>query len=131
MSGSGGTGGGSMTLLLTVTAVGRLADPGAAIADARRWSERVGVVGDGAESVDDVAAFVDGLDADPDFVAGPSSGSLASIRQRVHTDRHVVVGASEAQRGIAAALGWEYLPVEEAAANADWELAADDPADDG
>lgn len=126
MSGAGGPGGASMTLLLTVTAVRRLADPGAAVADARRWSEQVGVIGDGAESVDDVEAFVDGIDADPDFVAGPSSGSLASIRQRVHTDRHVVVGTGEDQRGIAAALGWEYLAVEEAATDADWDLADDD-----
>lgn len=118
----------SMTLLLTLSAVQRLADPGAAIADARRWSDRVGVVGDGDESVDDVEAFVEGMDADPDFVAGPASGSLASLRQRFHTDRHVVVGTSEAHRGISAALGWEYLPVAEAAADADWALADDDPA---
>lgn len=124
MSGAGGSGGGeSMTLLLSVSAVERLADPGAAIADARRWTENVGVTGDGDESVDEVEVFVDDLDASPDFVAGPSSGSLASIRQRVHTERHVVVGTSEDHRDIAAALGWEYLPIEEAAADAGWALA--------
>lgn len=125
---SDGSGGESMTLLMTVTAVSQLADPGAAIDDARRWSDRVGVVGDGAESIDDVEAYVDDVDADPDFVAGPSSGSFASLRQRVHTDRHVVVGTKEDQRGIAAALGWEYLSVEEAAENAEWQLAGDEGA---
>lgn len=127
MSGTGGavSQDGSMTLLLSISAVQRLADPGGAIADARRWTEQVGIVGDGDESVDDVETFVDELDASPDFVAGPASGSLASIRQRVHTERHVVVGTSERHRGIAAALGWEYLPVEEAAAAAEWELRED------
>lgn len=113
----------TMTLMLSVSAIHRLAAPGAAIRDARQWSDQVGVVGDGNESVEDVEAFVDDLDADPDFVAGPASGSLASIRQRVYSERHVVVGTSERHRDIAAALGWEYLPVEEAAENAEWQLA--------
>lgn len=117
--------GATMTLMLSISAIQRLADPGAAIGDARRWSEQVGVVGDGNESVEDVEAFVDDLDADPDFVAGPASGSLASIRQRVHSERHVLVGTSERHRSIASALGWEYKPVEEAAADAAWELEDD------
>lgn len=120
MSGQPGV---TMTLMLSISAIQRLADPGAAIGDARQWSEQVGVVGDGDESVEDVEAFVDDLGADPDFVAGPASGSLASIRQRVHSARHVVVGTSERHEGIAAALGWEYLPVEEAAESAGWKLA--------
>ena len=116
-------GGGSMTLLLSVGAVERLAAPAAAIDDARRWSDYVGVVGNDERSVEDVEAYVDRLAADPDFVAGAATGSLAAVRQRFRTDRHVVVGASEAGRDVAAALGWEYLPVEEAAAAAEWSLA--------
>lgn len=120
----------TMTLMLSVSAINRLADPGAAIGDARQWSDQVGIVGEGSESVDDVEAFVDDLDADPDFVAGPTGGSLASVRQRVYSERHVVVGTSDQHRSIAAALGWEYLPIEEAAENAEWELADDGDGDE-
>lgn len=117
-----------MTLLLSLSAVERLDEPAAAIADARRWSAHVGVVGDGEESVEAVEVIVDDIEADPDFVAGETIGSLATVRQRFRTDRHVVVGTSDERRDIAAALGWEYLPVEEAAEEAGWPLADRDAA---
>jgi len=113
---------GPMTLLLTVSAVRRLEDPGPAVSAARGWSEHVGVVGDATEPVDDVRRFVDGLDADPDLVAGQVSGSLADIRQRLRTDRHVLVGTTDRQAEIAAALGWEFEHVEAAADAAEWPL---------
>lgn len=110
----------TMTLLLSVAAVERLAAPAAAIEDARRWSDYVGVVGNDAAATEPVEAYVDGIEADPDFVAGAAVGSLAAVRQRFRTDRHVVVGTSDADREVAAALGWEYLPLETAAAKAEW-----------
>lgn len=112
-----------MTLLLTVGAVRSLEDPAAAISDARAWSEHVGVVGDDAEPVDDVRAFVDGIEADPDLVAGQVGGSLADVRQRLRTERHVLVGTTDEQQSIATALGWEYESIESAAAAAEWDLA--------
>lgn len=114
--------GGPMTLLLTVSAVERLADPEAVVNDARGWSEHVGIVGDTTERVSDVRAFVDDLEADPDLVAGQVSGSLADIRQRLRTERHVLVGTTDRQSNIAAALGWEYQAVEDAADAAEWDL---------
>ena len=115
-------GGESMTLLLSVAAVDRLAAPAAAVEDARQWSDYVGVVGNDEAAAESVEAYVDGLDAEPDFVAGAAIGSLAAIRQRFRTDRHVVVGTSDADRDVAASLGWEYLPLETAAEKAEWEL---------
>lgn len=120
MSGAPGE---TMTLLLSVPALEALAAPAAAIDDARRWSDYVGVVGNDEAAAESVESFVDGLKADPDFVAGAAVGSLAAVRQRFRTDRHVVVGTSDADRDVAAALGWEYLTVEEAAAKAEWSLA--------
>lgn len=126
MSGhSGPTGHEPMTLFLTVSAVRRLADPGTAVAEARTWSEHVGVVGDDVESVDVVRAFVDGIDASPDIVAGEVGGALADVRQRVRTERHVLVGTTDEQRSIATALGWEYKNVAEAAEAAGWSLSDD------
>jgi hypothetical protein len=115
-----------MTLLLTVSAVRRLADPAAAVSEARAWSEHVGVVGDDDEPVEEVRAFVDDLGADPDLVAGPVGGSLADIRQRLRTERHVLVGTTDEQQSMAAALGWEYEDVTDAAAAAEWDLLEDD-----
>ena len=117
---------GPMTLLLTVSAVRRLADPAATVSEARAWSEHVGVVGDDDEPVEEVRAFVDDLGADPDLVAGPVGGSLADIRQRLRTERHVLVGTTGEQQSMAAALGWEYEDVTDAAAAAEWDLLEDD-----
>lgn len=110
-----------MILVLSVTTLERLADPANVIADARRWSEQVGVAG---EADDAVVETVERAGADPDFVSGESglAGNLAAIRQRFSTDRHVFVGTDDEQRGIAQALGWEFLPCAEAAEKAGWPL---------
>lgn len=119
---------GSMTLILTLSAIERLANPGAAVAEARTWSEHVGVVGDETETIDEVRSFVDGIDAEPDLVAGEIGGGLADLRQRLRTDRHVLLGTTDEQRAIATALGWEFKPIAAAAAAAGWDLreSADD-----
>lgn len=117
-----GTDEGPMTLVLTASAVRRLADPGAAITDAKRWTEHVGVVGDDAATVDDTRSFVDDLDADPDIVAGHVGGGLADLRQRLRTNRHVLVGTTDEHHDIATALGWEYLAVEDAVEAAGWQI---------
>ena len=117
---------GSITLLLTVSAVRRLEEPAAAVAEARAWSEHVGIVADGGEPVADVRRFVDGIEADPDLVAGQVSGSLADVRQRLRTDRHVLVGTTERQQAVATALGWEFQQVEAAADAAEWSLSEPD-----
>lgn len=125
MSGHGGESG-SMTLVLTVSAVECLADPAAVVADARRWSDTVGIVGDDDAEVSAVSDYVDGLDAEPDVVAGRAGGGLASVRQRLPTDRHVLVGTTDQQADLGAALGWEFLAVENAAEKAGWTLARPD-----
>ena len=115
----------SMTLAFALSALERLERPAAAVADASRWSRHVGVVGDDASELTDA---IERADADPDFVSGEAgtAGSLSAIRQRFSTDRHVFVGADESDRSVAQALGWEYLPLEDAAAKAEWPLADDE-----
>ena len=118
----GESGRGEMTLVITAAALERLADSAAVVADARQWSARVGIVGDDASEA--VTTVVERAGADPDFVSGRkgTAGSLAAVRQRFPTDRYVVVGTDDAVRTTAQALGWEYLPIEEAAENAEWAL---------
>lgn len=115
---------GRMTLVFALPALERLAEPAEVVADARRWSDHVGVAGDAPST--ELTAAVDRLGLDPDFVSRVgTAGSLAAIRQRFATERHVFVGTSDDDRGISEALGWEYLPVGDAAAKAGWTLADD------
>lgn len=113
---------GEMTLVFDVAALRRLSDPAAAVEDARRWTAGVGVAG---ADHDDLRSFLDREHVEPGFVTGERGliGGLAAVRQRVTTDRHVFVGATDETRATAEAVGWEYLDVEDAATKAGWELA--------
>jgi hypothetical protein len=121
-----GSEGGELTLVVTRTAAERLADPGAALAEAREWSQYVGVVGDDA---DRVAAFVAEHDIPQDYAQGERDKWLVAeeIREATATPRHVLVGASVEDRRIADYLDYEFRHVTDAAERADWPLAdADD-----
>lgn len=112
-----------MTLVFTTDALRVLAAPADAIADAKTWSAYVGVAADASGGAE---PLLDRTGADPDFLSteGGLAGGLAAVRQQFTTDRHVVVGADDATKETAEALGWEYLPVRAAAENADWAVDA-------
>lgn len=101
------------------TALARLAHPAVAVADARTWSDRTGVFD---EDRDRVRSFLESVGADPDFVTGTAGlqSSLGLVAQRTPGERHVFVGVGERDRETAEAVGWEYVPVEEAASAAGW-----------
>lgn len=117
--------GDSMTLVLDLSALGRLASPAEAIDDAACWSSHIGVVGDDPSVV---RSTLERVGAEPDFVSGSggTSGSLSAVRQQFATDRHVFVSVDESARATARALGWESLTLEEAARKAEWPLGGDD-----
>lgn len=114
-----------MTLVFSLAALERLARPADAIADAQRWSRHVGVVADDASRL---RATIEEAGAEPDVVSGEGgkAGSLSAIRQRFPTERHVFLSTVEADGQMARALGWEFLPLSEAAEKAGWELASRD-----
>lgn len=116
---------GEMTLVIDFAALRRLSDPAAAVDNARRWSAGVGVVGEDYEAL---TAFLEREGVEPNFVAGERGlvGGLTAVRQRVTTDRHVFVGTTDEARSNAAAVGWEYIDVEEAAEKAEWGLTDTD-----
>ncbi len=118
-----------MTLAFELSALKELAKPGTAFAGARQWTEYVGVVSDEPTYV--VTNFTRKRRIRQDFFSGPKSrkDSLESVRDQFDTERHVFVGTSEADRQLAEDVGWEYLTLEDAAENADWELATDDEPD--
>jgi len=118
-----------MTLAFELSALKELAKPGTAFAGARQWTEYVGVVSDEPTYV--VTNFTRKRRIRQDFFSGPKSreDSLESVKDQFDTERHVFVGTSEADRQLAEDVGWEYLTLEDAAENADWELATDDEPD--
>lgn len=111
----------TLVVVFVRAALDRLADPAAAVADARSWSHRVGVVDDDPRAA---RARLDDAGVDPDFVAGAAgvTASLPAIRQRLPADRHLLIGTDADTQEMAEARGWDHLPVAVAADKAGWEL---------
>jgi hypothetical protein len=122
--------GGNMTLAFELEALRGLADPNAVFNDARRWTEYVGVVSEKPTYV--VTNFTRKHRVRQDFFSGPRGveESLENVMRQFDTDRHVFVGTSDEDRAVAEATGWEYLPLEQAADAAGWDLADDESEND-
>lgn len=116
---------GEVTLVLSLGAARRLADPRAAIADAREWSRHVGIVANDADAVE---RFVDeaGIENDYALRNWDKWGTLGDIRAESDAPRAVFVGASTANRRVATHVGFEYVPIDEAAEKAGWALSEPD-----
>lgn len=118
-----------MTMAFTYRAVRRLSNPAAAFADATRWTDWLGVVGDVDAHV--ITKFQRDHGIDGDFFNGSGTGPaerLAGIdpHSMFFADRMVLVGVED-EAWIATEADWEFVRLSEAAAAADWELAADAP----
>jgi hypothetical protein len=111
-----------MTLAFELEALKRLKRPDEVFADARSWSEYVGVVSDKPTYV--VTNFTRKNRIRQDFFSGPRGKreSLENVGRQFDTDRHVLVGTGEDDREVAEEVGWEYLLLEDAAEAAGWEL---------
>ena len=120
-----------MTLAFELSALQELAEPEAAFGDARQWTTYVGVVSEKPTYV--VTNYTRKHRIRQDFFSGPRGKreSLESVKEQFDTDRHVFVGTSEADAELAAEIDWEYLPIEDAAEAAGWDLAGEvDAADE-
>lgn len=109
-----------LTLAFELVALKGLADPSAAFADARGWSEHVGIVTDQPPYVLTKFARDHGLRNDFPAEPAPAAETLDHMRTHHDTERYVLVVPDDAE---IAAEGWEILPLPEAADRADWELA--------
>ncbi|ADJ14637.1 DUF7124 domain-containing protein [Halalkalicoccus jeotgali] len=116
-----------MTLAFDLAALQELAEPDRVFTDARQWTEYVGVVSEKPTYV--VTNFTRKHRIRQDFFSGPRGReeSLESVREQFDTERHVFVGTGEEDRELAERVGWEYLPVADAAEAAGWTLADDAP----
>lgn len=120
-----------VTLAFELSALQAVADPAAVVADARWWADNVGIVSD--EPTHTVKHFLRTHEIQIVFHSGPRS-ERESLPKLYHqpefdADRYVLVGVGETNREAAESIGWEYFTVEEAAAESEWELAADDEAE--
>jgi len=115
-------GSGDMTLAFDLDALKELAYPDSVFTDARQWSEYVGVISEQPTYV--VTNFTRKHRIRQDFFSGPRGReeSLENVKEQFDTDRHVFVGTDDEDAALADAVSWEYLPVEDAAEAADWEL---------
>jgi len=111
-----------MTLAFELAALKRLAEPDAVFTNARQWTEYVGVVSDEPTYV--VTNFTRKHRIRQDFFSGPRGReeSLENVRQQFDTERHVFVSPDHEDAGLAERAGWEFLPLEDAAKAAGWEL---------
>ena len=117
MDGGGST---DMTLAFELEALKELANPEAVFSDARSWSEYVGVISEKPTYV--VTNFTRKNRIRQDFFSGPRgrAESLENVQSQFQTDRHV--GMTEEDEELAESVGWEFLPLEQAADAADWDL---------
>ena len=119
-----GSGGDGMTLAFSLSAIGRLDDPAAAFEEAGEWSRFVGIVDDDHEAIERAVAER-GLRQDFDLGDRDRWLVMEAIRANTHAPRYVYIGANWEDRRVATELGWEYVPVAEAAEKADWTLSAE------
>ena len=94
---------GELTLVLSLGAARRLADPEAAFADEALDRER-------------------GVETDYALRNWDKWGTLGDVYDEADTPRHVFVGTDSSDRRVATHVGFEYRDVREAAERADWEL---------
>lgn len=113
----------SLTLVFELDAARRFIDPAVAVDEASTWATYVGIVSN--EDAERIRSFADRTGTDPDFTSSlkGQTGGLAVARQQYRTDRHVFVAVDEGDLQFARSLGWEAVPLPEAAEKADWKLA--------
>lgn len=114
----------TVTLAFAHDALAAFADPSHVVADARRWSRHVGVVGADPAAVSTFVAR-HGLQQDYELGDLEPYAVLSKLKWEADTDRFVFVGASENDEALADYVDWEYVDVRDAAEKADWTLAVD------
>lgn len=115
---------GRIALAFSLAAIRQVEDPAAVFEDARRWSRQVGIVGDDPAAIE---AFLAEHGLQQDFDQGDRDRwlALAELAAASPAPRLVHVGAGPERRPFTEEAGWEYLTIDEAAANAGWSLATE------
>ncbi|MFC7072700.1 hypothetical protein ACFQJ7_06660 [Halovenus rubra] len=110
----------TVTLAVALSALRECTDPKAVIDDAQEWSRHLVIVDRSPMAVKE---FAEDHNIDWEFeYDGDKWETMERLRTTTETSRHVFVGVTDGDRSVAMHLDWEYQPLEEAAADADWEL---------
>ena len=118
---------GELTLAFSLSAIDRLDSPSAVFADARAWSESIGIIDDDTEQITQLVADHD-LQDDFEMHDRDKWFALEELCETTTTPRHVYVGANDDDMRVATMFCWEYVRVSDAAEQAGWTLA--DPESD-
>lgn len=115
------------TVAFELAALKALADPAAVFKQTQQWARSVGIVSNDATYTATKFARDHGLDYG--FHPGPRDvlDALVAVRaQPEHeADRYLLIGTEGINAEEVARRGWAFLPIEEAAEAADWQLASD------
>lgn len=114
---------GELTLAFSLSAIDRLDAPSAVFADARAWSESIGIIDDDTERITQIVAEHD-LQDDFGMHDRDKWFALEELCETTATPRHVYVGASDDDMRVATMFCWEYVRVSEAAEQAGWTLSS-------
>ncbi|WP_049981341.1 DUF7124 domain-containing protein [Halolamina rubra] len=117
-----------MTMAFSYRAIRRFENVHAVLADAENWTDYLGIVGDVDATV--INKYQRDNVLDLDFFNGSGTGPaerLAAVgpNSMFHAERMVLVGVDEREQAWAEEADWEFMPLDTAAAEADWELADD------
>lgn len=113
-----------LTTAFTLEALMQLKNPAGAVAEARSWSDWVGVVG--RADAPTLNTFLRRKGVDIDFFNGANTpgerlARVAAAGSAFHSERLVLVGAV-GQEKIAEKAGWEFEPLVPTAEEAGWDL---------
>ena len=120
------------TLTFELAALRRTADPARAFRSTRGWATNVGIVSDEPTYVVTNFARREGIELAFNSGRHDLYESLVRIRgQPEHeAERYVLVGTDEVDEERVKELGWELVPIEEAAEKAGWKLEEPDDGDE-
>lgn len=113
----------TITVAFTKSALQQLADIETVIDDTNTWSTYIGIVSD--DRLLETLELRDQHKLDTDFHHGHRDveTTLEEIHETMGTDRFILIAVGDAYEDVAEATDWEYQPLDEAATEADWELA--------
>lgn len=115
-----------MTMAFSYRAMRRLDNVHAALADAENWTDYLGIVGDVDATV--INKYQRDNVLDLDFFNGSGTGPAERLdaigpNSMFYAERMVLVGVDEREHAWADEADWEFVPLETAAAEAEWELS--------
>ena len=123
---------GTTTVAFELAALESLQEPIDAFDQTRMWAHSVGVISDRPVHVITNFARRNGLDYG--FTSGRHKilASLVAVRNQPehYADRYVLIGTESITPAEVTERGWSFLPIEEAADAANWQLGTPTTADD-